>query len=650
MPFELRSPAHLWLLGLLVPLVLLYVLRIRREKRTVPSTWLWRSAERDLLAKQPFRRLFPHISLLLEALALSALALAFARPIVRGGQIDSVHLAIVVDTSASMGAVGADGQSRIELARKAARTLSRQLAPGADALVIDAGREPRVVLPLERDPKRIEAAIERIQLGEVEGDLGRALSLATDHLRSRPGSSRIAVVTDGALARPDAFSHASLPVEVVRVGAPADNVAIVRADVARTSEPRGPDRVQVFALVENFGKTQRSAFVTLLPQSSPTPLASRRLDLAPGEKAPVVLSFDAAPADKGMGLIVDLAAGDALRADDRAYVRVPAGQSLPVVLSPKGASPWIARALSSDPGIELLGADIGALGVDVPYDAFVVIEGACPDKIPGSDFLLLNPPRGPCHGATIGEPVERPTITSWSDGDPRLRFASFDSVVIQRASTVVPDGPRASLVRSREGTLIADISGAGRTGTLVGFDVGESNWPLKASFVLFTRNLIELARSHRAGMAAGPARTGEPLALRVPLDVNEVEIEGANGVRWSVPARAGVAATPGPDRAGHYFVAWKGQRPGSTLVPVNLTSAAESNLAERELELPRGRAVRTRKATDLGDAVTDWSWLFALVALVAFGVDLFWITRSPKRAPLPKGAPPSPVRGAPGTA
>ena len=50
MPFELRSPAHLWLLGLLVPLVLLYVLRIRREKRTVPSTWLWRSAERDLLA------------------------------------------------------------------------------------------------------------------------------------------------------------------------------------------------------------------------------------------------------------------------------------------------------------------------------------------------------------------------------------------------------------------------------------------------------------------------------------------------------------------------------------------------------------------------------------------------------------------------
>jgi hypothetical protein len=650
MPLELRSPAHLALLGLLVPLVLLYVLRIRREKRRVPSTWLWRSAERDLLAKQPFRRLFPHVSLILEALAITALALSFSRPIVRGGQIDSAHVAIVIDTSASMGAVGADGRQRIELAREAARMLSRKLAPGADALVIEAGREPRVVLPLERDPKRVDSAIERVKVGDVEGDLGAALSLATDHLRSRPGESRIVVVTDGALARPDALAMVSLPVDVLRVGTPAENVAVIRADVARLSEAAGRDRVQVFALVKNFGKSKRSVFVTLLPQASSTPLASRRLDLAAGEEAPVVLSFDAAPADKGMGLIVDLAPGDALRADDRAYVRVPAGQHLPVVLSPKTASPWVARALASDPGVELFTAELSALGPDVPYEAFVVIEGACPDRIPGSDFLLLNPPGGPCLGAIIEKAVERPTITSWTDGDPRLRFTSFEGVVIQKANLVVPDGPRASLLRSREGTLIADVSGPGRTGTLVGFDVGESNWPLRASFVLFIRNLVELARQHRAGVAQGPARTGDPLALRVPLDVSEIEIHAADGTRSSVPARGGIAATPGPDRAGLYFASWKGQRPGSTLVPVNLTSAAESDLRERELELPKGRAVRSTAASDLSDAVTDWSWLFAGLALLFFVLDLHWITRSPRRVALPKGAPPAPLRSTAGNA
>jgi hypothetical protein len=649
MPFELRSPAHLALLGLLVPLVLLYVLKIRREQRRVPSVWLWRSAERDLLAKQPFRRFFPYFSLILEALALASLALAFARPLRRGGQLDSLHLAIVIDTSASMGTVGPDGRTRIELAREAARALSRQLAPGADALVIEAGREPRVVSPLERDPKRIEAALDRVKLAEVEGDLGRALGLASDHLRSHPGTSRIVVVTDGALAHPEAFAVASLPTDVVRVGAPADNVGVVRADVARSSEASGRDRVQVFALVKNFGKTPRSTFVTLLPQSSTTPLASRRLELAAGEEAPVVLSFESSASDQGMGLVIDLAPEDALRADDRAYVRVPAGQHLPVVLSPKTASPWIARALASDPGIELLGAELTALGADVPYDAFVVVEGACPDRIPGSDFLLVNPKAGSCHGVTVGAPIERPTITSWTDGDPRLRFTSFEGVLIQRASSLVPDGPRASLVRAREGTLIADISGAGRTGTLVGFDVGESNWPLRASFVLFVRNLLELARNHRAGVAAGPARTGEPLALRVPFDVSEVELQGPDGTRMTIPARAGVAATPGPDRAGLYFVSWKGQRPGSTLVPVNLTSALESDLRERELPLPKGRPVVARKAADLRDSVTDWSWLLAAIALLAFVLDLYWLTRSPRHSLLSKGAPPAPVRGAAGT-
>jgi hypothetical protein len=649
MEFELRSPAHLALLGLLVPLVLLYILRIRREKRRVPSTWLFRSAERDLLAKQPFRRLFPHVSLLLEALAIAALALAFSRPILRGGQIDSVHLAIVIDSSASMAAVGPDGKTRIDLAREAARTLARQLAPGADALVVEAGREPRVISPLERDPKRIDAALERIRSGEVEGDLGGALSLASDHLRSRPGTSRIVVVTDGALAHPDAFANASLPVDVVRVGAPAENVGIVRADVARASEPGGRDRVQVFALAKNFGKKPHSAFVTLLPRSSPTPLASRRLELAPGEESPVLLSFDTSPADQGMGLVVDLSAGDALRADDRAYVRVPAGQHLPVVLSPKTASPWLARALASDPGIELLGADPKALGTDIPYDAFVVVEGACPPRIPGSDFLIVNPPAGSCYGATIGDPLERPTITSWADGDPRLRFASFEGVVVQHANNVTPDGPRAALLRAREGTLIADISGAGRTGTLIGFDVGDSNWPLRASFVLFVRNLVELARNHRAGVAQGPARTGEPIALRVPLDVTDVEMEAPDGVRTTIPARAGIAATPGPDKAGLYYVSWKGQRPGSTLVPVNLTSAAESDLGERELEIPAGRPVREKKASELRDAVTDYSWLFAAAALCLFVLDLAWITRAPKHLSL-KGAPPVPLRRAEGGA
>jgi hypothetical protein len=56
--FELLSPAGLALLALLVPLVVLYILKVKRRRRAVGSTWLWAVARRDLMAKSPFKR--PH--------------------------------------------------------------------------------------------------------------------------------------------------------------------------------------------------------------------------------------------------------------------------------------------------------------------------------------------------------------------------------------------------------------------------------------------------------------------------------------------------------------------------------------------------------------------------------------------------------------
>src|ERR1019366_6002659 len=102
MGLHLLDPKGLLLLAGLAPLVVLYILKIRRRRQAVPSTWLWAAAQRDLVAKHPFRKLVPEPPLLLEILALIALAVALARPSARGGTVDGDHVAIVVDASASM--------------------------------------------------------------------------------------------------------------------------------------------------------------------------------------------------------------------------------------------------------------------------------------------------------------------------------------------------------------------------------------------------------------------------------------------------------------------------------------------------------------------------------------------------------------------
>ena len=77
---SLLSPASLAWLGLLVPLVILYILKRRRTRKVIGSTLLWEAALRDLRAERPWRRLIPHLSLLLQALILILGALALARP------------------------------------------------------------------------------------------------------------------------------------------------------------------------------------------------------------------------------------------------------------------------------------------------------------------------------------------------------------------------------------------------------------------------------------------------------------------------------------------------------------------------------------------------------------------------------------------
>lgn len=647
LPLELQNPKGLWLLGALLPLIILYVLKVKRTRVTVASTWLWVSARRDLMARSPFKRLERQIPLLLQAAALILLALALSKPSTRHRAIIGDHVAIVIDTSASMTALAPSSrQPRIELAREAAWNALAALSPGTDAMVIEASRTPRVIAPLDRDVHRLQQSIDKLPAHDVEGDLESAISLAVDRLRQLSGSKRILVFTDGDLARPMNLQGLGIPLELFTVGERIDNAAIVRVDVRSGLDPASQlEEVQAFSLVANYGQRPREVFVTLRLAGSSEVLASRRVLVAPGERAPVVLTFKPAEGDRNQGLVFELSPHDELAADDVAFGRVPASPQQPVVLVSSGGSPWLERALRSDPHVSLTQSTIADLAKQMVDGALYVFDGSCPAQAPPGDFLVVAPPEGDCQGVTVGASVDRPQVTSWAHGDPRLRFLTLDGLNIRKASALKTGAPSQSLVHAQTETLVADASSAGHSGTVVGFDVGESDWPLKASFVLFIRNVLEQARAHRV-QGSGMAYAGEPLRVAVPpqLDHVLVDIPGEKAPA-QVPARAGLAILSDTQRAGHYVVHWPEQAGlgmGKVLIPVNLTSEPESDLRAKDLALNNaGVAVQT--AAHLADAHTDWSWLVALFGLGFLLFDVWWLTRSPRPMQLPV-APPRPER------
>jgi hypothetical protein len=658
-PVELLTPKGLALLGLAVPLVLLYILKVRRKRKRVASTWLWASAKRDLIARSPWKKLIAEVPLILELLALLLFGLALARPATRGRALTGDHVAIIVDASASMSAESVSGDktaTRMELAQKVAADMLSSLAPGSDALLLEAGREARVVAPLDRDVVRLKAALAGMRSQDVEGDLGAAVALATDRLRQLGGSRRIVVITDGNLAAPSALQGVSLPVEVVTVGSPVDNAAIVRVDVRSGIEPTlKREQVQAFLMVANFGKTPRELYVTMREDNASDVLASRKILVQPGERQAVVLDFLPAPGDYRRGLVFDIAPHDKMEVDDMAFARVPAGDKLPVIYAAPDTSktsPWIERAIVSDPATEMKTVSLAELAQPgtVEMDAFVVVEGACPDAVPGGDVLIVAPPAGKCLGTVVGRTLEHPAITSWETGDARMRFLTLDGVTIARATALQPEGPTQELIRTQEGTIATDVSTPTRTGTLLGFDVGDSDWPLKASFVLFMRNLLEQARVHRAHGVTGPARAGEPLRVRLPASAKTVEVIGPSGDKLDASLRNGLAVVPEIAKVGLYKLSWQGPEAGSLVAPANLTSLAESDLGS-VMAPASGVGEEKVKVTAAGaepDAHNEWTWVLALGALGFVLFDVWFLTRKPRLAAEPAAPkrPPTPERRA----
>jgi hypothetical protein len=116
-----------------------------------------------------------------------------------------------------------------------------------------------------------------------------------------------------------------------------------------------------------------------------------------------------------------------------------------------------------------------------------------------------------------------------------------------------------------------------------------------------------------------------------------VEALGPSGEKIDVSVRGGLAVLPDTPRVGLYRLSWQGPQAGTTLVPANLTSAAESDLTPKPIEAP-GEAVKVVSAGAEPDAHNEWTWVLALIALGFILFDVWYLTREPRvRSPVPAG-------------
>lgn len=267
--------------GLTVPpLVALYFLKLNRQVRFVPSTLLWKKTIEDLRVNAPFQRLRNSLLLWLQLLVLLAGAFALGKPISKMTQIQDDTVIILVDQSASMAVIEADGRSRLAIAKEEARRVIDNMSDDARAMVIAFSDTAAPVSSFDRDKTALKRKIDSIEQTQSTTALGEAIRLAEAYAQTLllgseegrqsatpetpPPPAAVFLMTDGRIADSDTIALQKIDAESMRVsivGQRRDNVGITAMSARRRYEQ--PQTLEVVATVQNFSTEARSIDASL---------------------------------------------------------------------------------------------------------------------------------------------------------------------------------------------------------------------------------------------------------------------------------------------------------------------------------------------------------------------------------------------------
>jgi len=595
------TPLALAFAALSIPILILYMLRLRRRDVLVSSTLLWQRLLRDREANAPWQRLRRNLLLFLQLAILALLTLALARPFVPSPVIVSGSVIILLDASASMQARDV-APTRFDAAVRAARDVVGGLGVGDVATIVLVGPRPQVLASATSDRALLRRALDEAAPTEGAADWEAAIALAGASLAGAQETSMV-IVSDGALPE----SLPALPDEVrfVGVGGGSDNLAIVA--LATREGPAGP---QAFLRVANHS----DADVEVLVEFSAGDILFDVRNLAVSAHASADLTPTDLPYDMQV-LQARLAVEDALSLDNVAWAVHTPPASGQVLLVSEG-NIFLERALGMLPNVELV-----RLSPDQPlpaesYDLYVydaVASDAITGTLPAGNLWLIGPSASvdDTFPIEVGSVFTDTVITRVASDDPLLRYVDLGNVHILEARAVEPPPGTRVLVEAQGGPLLFVAERPEGRLAVLSFDLHDSDLPLQIAFPILTANLVEWLLPQGSARFPATIRPGDPVLIPPDPEAAEIFVTAPDGTRQSLRIEETAPVFAATDQLGVFRVE-QVTRSGDTLqtavFAVNLFDADESDIAPRDVVVI-GRTEVTGQVAEEEGRREFWPWL-----------------------------------------
>ena len=589
------APAAAVLALTLPAIVALYFLKIRRPTRIVPALHLWPNQIRDRQANVPWQRLRPSWLLFLQLLAAAVLVAAAVQPALPAGAALARHSIVLIDSSASMQATDVV-PSRLDVAKRQANAIIDQLGPQDRMTVIAVGPVARIVASVTGDRDTLHRAVNEVTASNGAADLSAALAMAAGLVRAGD-DARAYLFTDG-IVQPLRASFAAglpFPVEYHRVGTSGENVALTSLTVRTSAQSR-----TAYLHVQNFGQQPRSVSVEWRADSHL--LDVRPLTLPAGQAQDLLFPV---PGD-ATSVTAHIAASDIFALDDTATAVARTPRAFRVLLVTPG-NVFLEQALRLRTDLQIDVIAPAAYRVSAAY-ALTVFDRFSPAVLPDGPFVMVDPPAGSALAG--GQPVGIGRVRAVDAGDPLLANVDLQDVHVARSQDLTKSTFGRPLISSLQTPLVLVRDEPFRQ-VLVGFDLHESDLPLRIAFPILVQNLSEWLLP--PSVPSHSFHPDEPVTIVPESGATSVSVVRPDGSRR--PLAAGSIATFGDtDPTGLYTVE---QTIAGTLqrswFSVNVFSEPISQLKPPDrLTLPPTRTTITQ-ATHHGQ-LEIWPWI-ALAAL-----------------------------------
>ena len=527
------SPTSLLLFGLAAPIILLYILKLRRRREPVSTLMFWEQLFKEKQTTSLFQKLKHLLSLLLQLLFLTLLVLAIARPQFAFITKAARHVILIIDHSASMNALESSDEeqesnrtatnSRLESAKQRAMRMVEGLRFMDEMMVISCHAKPTIHSPFTNHQKSLRQAIQSIQPTDINTNLEPALDVAYAVARTKP-SAEIVIFSDFQAISEDMLTRLQNPGEeitlhTIQVGAASDNVGITQFRV-RKSLVNAFD-YQTLLTVVNASDEEKKCNVELYFNEDLFDV--RPYTLAPGESRSEIFgnfTFEGGQ----LKAVLDVA--DALHTDNVAYAALPKREHIPVLLVTE-ENPFLEKALSVDENLSLSVTTPENYDADATGYNVVIFDRFAPPTLGNGNYMIVYPPKNSLAAASwkIGDSLDTPIITDWERTHPILRHVHLENVQIGEAYQVTPPATAEVLARSFEDpVLFADVT-PNRKIVFAAIDILQSDLPLRIAFPVIIANTIQWFQDS-SGIEEYHLHTGEVLTWQ------------ADGDRSNVPATA----------------------------------------------------------------------------------------------------------------